>query len=72
MRRMKTVKVRWTETSQHEALVSIPVTADRDELDLENALADVDDEFCGLERDIDSVTEVEFDPDAHVIGVTDA
>lgn len=68
---MRTVKVQWTETSQHTATVNVPDGADVDELDLENALADVDDEFCGLERDIDSVTEVEFDPDAQLIGEDD-
>lgn len=65
---MRTVLVTWTEISQHTARVQVPVDADTDELDLENRLAELDnDGFQGLEREIQSVVAVEFDPDAEVL-----
>jgi len=65
---MRTVQIRWTEVSQHTARVQIPVCSDIEELDLENRLAELDnDGFQGLEREIQSVTAVEHDPDAEVL-----
>lgn len=65
---MQTVLVTWTEVSQHQARVQVPLGADIDELDLENRLAELDDDgFQGLEREINSVTEVEHDPHAEIL-----
>ena len=65
---MRTVLVTWTEISQHTARVQVPVDADTDDLDLENRLAELDnDGFQGLEREIQSVVTVEHDPDAEVL-----
>jgi hypothetical protein len=65
---MRTVQIRWTEVSQHTACVQVPVGSDIEELDLENRLAQLDnDGFQGLQREIQSVTAVEHDPDAEVL-----
>lgn len=65
---MQTVLVTWTEVSQHQARVQVPLGADIDELDLENRLAELDDDgFQGLEREINSVTELEHDPHAEIL-----
>ncbi|XTP38460.1 hypothetical protein ACORG1_33975 (plasmid) [Mycobacterium sp. TJFP1] len=48
--------------------MQVPLGADIDELDLENRLAELDDDgFQGLEREINSVTEVEHDPHAEIL-----
>lgn len=41
---MHTVLLAWTEISQHKARVQVPVGTDLDELDLENRLAELDDD----------------------------
>lgn len=66
---MQTVLVKWTEVSHHQARVQVPLGAGIDELDLENRLAELDDDgFRGLERrEINSVTEVEHDPHAEIL-----
>lgn len=65
---MHTVLIAWTEISQHKAHVQVPVGTDLDELDLENRLAELDDDgFQGLEREVQSVTVVEHDPHAEVL-----
>lgn len=65
---MQTVLIKWTEISQHQARVQIPAGADADALDLENRLAELDnDGFQGLEREIVDVTAVEDDPNAEVL-----
>ncbi|GAT04976.1 hypothetical protein [Mycolicibacterium fortuitum] len=65
---MQTVLIKWTEISQHQARVQIPARADVDALDLENRLAELDnDGFQGLEREIVAVTAVEGDPNAEVL-----
>lgn len=65
---MRTVLIEWTEISQHKARVQIPAGTDVDELDLENRLAELDDDgFQGLERQIRSVTAIEHDPHAEIL-----
>ncbi|WP_141564231.1 hypothetical protein [Mycolicibacterium palauense] len=65
---MRTVLIQWTEISQHTARVQVPVDSDTEELDLENRLAELDDDgFQGLEREIQSVVAVEHDPNAEVL-----
>lgn len=65
---MQTVLVTWTEVSEHRARVQVPLGVDIDELDLGNRLAELnDDGFQGLERQINSVTEVDHDPDTEIL-----
>ena len=65
---MRTVLIQWTEISQHTARVQVPIDSDTEELDLENRLAELDDDgFQGLEREIQSVVTVEHDPSAEVL-----
>lgn len=65
---MKTVTIRWTETSDHEARVQVPDDFDVenwDRYDLENDLAELDEGFVGLEREVCEVSEnTEHDKDA--------
>jgi hypothetical protein len=69
---MQTVLVTWTEVSEHRVRVQVPLGADIDELDLENRLAELnDDGFQGLERQINSVTEVDHDPGAEILVAAD-
>ncbi|WP_032381033.1 hypothetical protein [Rhodococcoides fascians] len=64
---MKTIKIEWTETSHHSRTVNVPDDFDHEEADLENELAQLDDEgFEWLERTVESVEDVEFQPDAEV------
>ncbi|PJE00773.1 MAG: hypothetical protein CK429_36185 [Mycobacterium sp.] len=65
---MRTVLIEWTEVSHHKARVQIPAGTDVEDLDLENRLAELDDDgFQGLEREIQAVIAVEHDPQAEVL-----
>lgn len=65
---MRTVLVTWTEVSEHRVRVQVPLGADIDELDLENRLAELnDDGFQGVERHINSVSEVDHDPRTEIL-----
>lgn len=60
--------VTWTEVSEHRVRAQVPIGADIDDLDLENRLAELnDDGFQGLERQINSVTEVDHDPGCEIL-----
>ncbi len=49
---MKIARIEWTELSRHSASVLVPDDFNPDEYDLENALANLDDDgFEGLERE---------------------
>ena len=66
---MKTVTIRWTETSEYETQVQVPDSFDQknhDQWDLPNDLAELDEEgFVGLTREVDEVFEEdEHDEDA--------
>lgn len=65
---MQTLLVTWTEVSQHQVRLQVPLGVDIDELDLENRLAELDDDgFEGVERQINSVTQVEHDPHTEIL-----
>lgn len=66
--RTKTVRIRWQEISDHEAVLRVVFDFDRDNRDLENGLAELEDwaayRFLGVEREVIEVSDVEDDPDA--------
>lgn len=65
---MRTVLIEWIEVSHHKVRVQIPAGTDAEDLDLENRLAELDDDgFQGLEREIQAVTAVEHDPHAEIL-----
>lgn len=69
---MRTVLIEWTEISQHKVRVQVPIDADTDELDLENRLAELDDDgFQGLEREVQAVTAVEHDSHTEILVALD-
>lgn len=64
---MKTVRIRWRETSEHERVVRVKADFDPEGLDLANDLASLDDDgFQGLERDGIEVDVVNDDPHAEL------
>lgn len=68
---VKTVKIEWTEVSRHERTVNVPDDFDADNSNLEDNLAQLDnDGFQFLEREIDSVKNAGFDPDAEELDLT--
>lgn len=62
---MKTIKIKFTETSSHEVTVNVPANFHAGDYDLEDGLAELEnDGFRCLEREIESVEVVEFDEHA--------
>lgn len=49
---MRTVEIEWTEVATHRATVNVPADFDPERADLENALAELEDDgFIGVERE---------------------
>lgn len=62
---MKTLKIKFTETSSHEVTVNVAPDFHAGDYDLEDGLAELEnDGFRCLEREIESVEVVEFDEQA--------
>jgi hypothetical protein len=67
---VKTIRVRWTETAAYIADINVGDEFDPETADLPNTLAEVENpRFEGLDREVDDVTPVAFDPTAYTLTI---